>query len=55
MEQIRHQEINEFMMITNCEDAGIAMEILSITNNLEVSQLGCDHSLFRVLRAPTVA
>ena len=54
MEQIRHQEINEFMMITNCEDAGIAMEILSITNNLEVSQLGCDNSLFRVLRAPTV-
>jgi len=36
MEQIRQQEMSEFMMITNCEDAGIAMEILSITNNLEV-------------------
>jgi hypothetical protein len=55
MEQVRQQEINEFMMITSCEDAGVAMEILSITNNLEVVQLGRHRALLRILRPLPIA
>ncbi len=41
MEEVRQQQINEFMSITGCEDAGMALEIISITSNLEVDLTGC--------------